>query len=277
MAFNSTGTRLASGSWDQTIKIWDTATFQLLATLRGHKDAIWDVWFIDDQALVSLSSDGGIGLWVTGNPSATSTNSSQSRAGAEIKVTSELMLEARMNLAASAAYQLRGQRVDADQMMSRFRLIIEILVRECPTTFRTTFSEWIHELIVVALESLEKSEGVDWAFRQSFRLVDHSERLKTAEDLIRNKASSASALYDSACHFARVAPHAARDTTLIEAKRAATAKAYADKAMELLQSAVAKGYKNLNLAKKDTDLDYLRTRDDFKAWLAELEKRTKPK
>ena len=48
-------------------------------------------------------------------------------------------------------------------------------------------------------------------------------------------------------------------------------KEYADKAMALLQHAVAKGYKNAGHMKQDKDLDVLRDRDDFKKLLAELE------
>jgi tetratricopeptide (TPR) repeat protein len=45
----------------------------------------------------------------------------------------------------------------------------------------------------------------------------------------------------------------------------------ADLAMEWLRKAVAAGYKDLAVMKKDTDLDVLRKRDDFKKLLAGLE------
>ncbi len=47
----------------------------------------------------------------------------------------------------------------------------------------------------------------------------------------------------------------------------------ADLAMECLKRAVAAGYKDLALIKKDTDLNALRDREDFKKLLAELEAR----
>jgi hypothetical protein len=43
--------------------------------------------------------------------------------------------------------------------------------------------------------------------------------------------------------------------------------------MELLQKAVKAGYKEVAHMKKDTDLDPLRARADFKKLLAELEKK----
>jgi hypothetical protein len=54
-------------------------------------------------------------------------------------------------------------------------------------------------------------------------------------------------------------------------KNARRAQFYADRAMATLKAAVAKGYKNLAQMKKDTDLDPLRQRDDFKKLMAELE------
>jgi len=45
----------------------------------------------------------------------------------------------------------------------------------------------------------------------------------------------------------------------------------ADLAMDWLQQAVAAGYKDVAHMKKDTDLDPLREREDFKKLMAELE------
>jgi hypothetical protein len=47
--------------------------------------------------------------------------------------------------------------------------------------------------------------------------------------------------------------------------------------MELLHKAVKAGYRNAVHMKKDTDLDLLRGRDDFKKLLAELEAKSPPK
>ena len=47
---------------------------------------------------------------------------------------------------------------------------------------------------------------------------------------------------------------------------------YAKRAVELLQQAVKAGYKDAAHMKRDTDLDPLRDRADFKKMLAELEK-----
>lgn len=52
---------------------------------------------------------------------------------------------------------------------------------------------------------------------------------------------------------------------------------YADRAMELLQKAVESGYNDTAHMKKDTDLDPLRDREDFKKLIAQLEKAAEKK
>jgi hypothetical protein len=51
----------------------------------------------------------------------------------------------------------------------------------------------------------------------------------------------------------------------------------ARRAIQLLRQAVGKGFKDAALVKRDTDLDALRERDDFKKLLAELEAAARPK
>ncbi|MGE5657669.1 MAG: protein kinase domain-containing protein [Actinomycetota bacterium] len=58
------GPILASGSADETIKIWDLQTGALKTTLRGHTDAVLSVAISPDgQTLASGSRDGTVKLW----------------------------------------------------------------------------------------------------------------------------------------------------------------------------------------------------------------------
>ncbi|KAM7188910.1 hypothetical protein V8F33_010357 [Rhypophila sp. PSN 637] len=64
VAFSPDGQRLASGSSDQTIKIWDAASGQCLQTLEGHRLSVQSVAFSPDgQRLASGSGDQTIKIW----------------------------------------------------------------------------------------------------------------------------------------------------------------------------------------------------------------------
>jgi WD40 repeat protein len=64
VAFSPDGRRLASGSHDNTIKVWDPATGQQLQELDGHKSDVESVAFSrDGQWIASGSADRTIKLW----------------------------------------------------------------------------------------------------------------------------------------------------------------------------------------------------------------------
>ena len=70
LAFKPNSYLLASGSNDNTIRIWDVLdrdNLRHVRTLRGHTDSVWSVaWSPDGRTLASASNDGTVRLW---NPS----------------------------------------------------------------------------------------------------------------------------------------------------------------------------------------------------------------
>jgi len=64
VAVSPDGTRLASGSYDRTVRQWDAASGKLLATLAGHEGEVWSVAFSPDgMRIASGSQDKTLRLW----------------------------------------------------------------------------------------------------------------------------------------------------------------------------------------------------------------------
>src|SRR6266404_3954337 len=84
-----------------------------------------------------------------------------------------------------------------------------------------------------------------------------------------------SAAYDAACGLSLCIPIVQKDDSATKEERDKQAAFYGHEAMKMLRDAVAKGYQDAAHMDKDSDLDALRERHDFKKFLAELEARKK--
>ena len=64
VAFSPDGVTLASGSSDNTVRLWAVGTWELKRTLAGHASAVLSVVFSPDgRTLASGSWDGTVLLW----------------------------------------------------------------------------------------------------------------------------------------------------------------------------------------------------------------------
>ena len=63
VCFNSDGTRILSGSYDKTVKLWDVETGSCIQTFEGHTDSVSSVSFSVDDKLVLSGSGDGVKIW----------------------------------------------------------------------------------------------------------------------------------------------------------------------------------------------------------------------
>jgi serine/threonine-protein kinase len=108
-------------------------------------------------------------------------------------------------------------------------------------------------------------------------LGKHPEAAALAEGWTTVVRNSALEHYNAACILASCGPLAEKDPNASEVERKERAGGYADRAVGLVQQAIQKGFRNLELLKTDPDLEPLRGRDDFKQLLNQLEKTVKQK
>jgi eukaryotic-like serine/threonine-protein kinase len=129
------------------------------------------------------------------------------------------------------------------------------------------------------LQAALKAKPQDPGVRQSYRdylaalaqgrlgLADHARLATTADDLARFGYDPANDTCDAACLLGRCVTLANKDAQL--------AQSYAERALALLRQAVAQGYRDAARLKKDPALEPLRTREEFRMLLAELEGKIK--
>ena len=113
--------------------------------------------------------------------------------------------------------------------------------------------------------------------RSRARLGEYQLATAEAEEVVAAPNSSGKRLGEAAAVFALASATVRQDSQLPEPNRAGLADQYANRAMEFLRQAVAKGILNLESLKNDTDLEPLRSRPEFCQLVTETEQKTKTK
>jgi tetratricopeptide (TPR) repeat protein len=139
---------------------------------------------------------------------------------------------------------------------------------------REAAREWAE---VARLETAPRDHAT-WLLRQAQALVqagDYRESVELAQQLAAMRSPSGETLYNLACVHSMAAAAAARDESRPLPQRQKDAESWAVEAVRLLRQAERVGFFKhrpyvLHL-KKDSDLDFLRSRDDFRQWLKRLE------
>jgi WD40 repeat protein len=69
LIFSSDSRFLVSGSYDNTIRVWDMVGSSPVRVLEGHTDYVMDLSLLDDRVLASGSYDNTIRMWDLSSPS----------------------------------------------------------------------------------------------------------------------------------------------------------------------------------------------------------------
>jgi serine/threonine-protein kinase len=128
-----------------------------------------------------------------------------------------------------------------------------------------------------ALSLNDEKSGDGWLRLQRSvalaRAGQRSQATTAVEALLQPVSADNATLYDAACVYALAAGQAGKDAT--PNTSSLLAERYATRAMVLLRQAVQKGYKDAAHMKKDSDLDSLRPRADFRKLLQDLDATSK--
>jgi len=102
---------------------------------------------------------------------------------------------------------------------------------------------------------------------------EHEEVVRTSEKLRPLAADAPNAIYNIACFYSLCSNLVSEDPLPLTQQQQKLREQYQLKAVESLKQAISAGFEDFKLMQKDSDLDALRQRDDFKKL---IEKRPEP-
>jgi serine/threonine-protein kinase len=155
-------------------------------------------------------------------------------------------------------YGSAGRLQDAKSCLQNADTIFSQLTQQYPANER--YKDYsLNCKVVLALETL--------------RTGDYSSAVAQTETLLRGKPRHEGTWYNAACVCAQAVRVVENDTKLSKARKTELREQYNRRAVELLREASARGFADIELLRKDPDLDPARGRDDFKRLLQDLERK----
>jgi serine/threonine protein kinase/uncharacterized membrane protein len=157
----------------------------------------------------------------------------------------------------AALLQEQGRLQEAESLSQEVWAMLRRLARDYPAQVQ---HDWERRL-----RFADGSIAANLRLLRAFALVQLKQCEQAAAEakpVIDTGDASATIVYHAACLFAQAAAAAGED--------AKPTKAYASRALQLLRRAFAKGYSNVEQMQKESDLDPLRPREDFRRLLAEF-------
>ena len=65
VAWSPDGKRIVTGSWENSVRVFDAATLEVIQELKGHTKGVTDVTFDDrGNRVLSTAADGSVRLWL---------------------------------------------------------------------------------------------------------------------------------------------------------------------------------------------------------------------
>ncbi len=296
------GRTALSGSEDKTLKLWDLASGKELRTFTGHSGEVTSVAIAaDGQTVLSGSYDKTLRLW--------DFKRGVAHRAFERRVAAA---QARLQLAAGDPvalatlgewYAFRGMDLWAVELLSRARergaavapltlarcywnlnrngearREFQIALEQSKDPGERTYLGWCIQAIDIEPQRKRQREAIAVAPKPSPTVFwDLKRRARGADSFVRTSSVAAvvaevaeltkTAEWNAGQWYAFACIYSLASTRIADKK-----KEYADRAMEFLERAVNTGWNNAEHTAKDTDLDPLRDREDFKKLLADLER-----
>ncbi len=133
------------------------------------------------------------------------------------------------------------------------------------------------DAVSVWTEAMESAQGrslVRVRFDRAYGLVqmgDAPAAIAEVRETLPQLEAGPDDIYNAACVYSLAIVQVHRDNALDSTERESRVEQYGRQAVALLRQAVAKGFDDVALVRKDQDLDSLRQRQDFQAFLGEIE------